>query len=187
MMYESAVPDPWLVLLISALFGGLMGAVINIIYQRRSEQRLANIRERSAIRELKSEMRCCIAFCDYNAGIKDDPTGPFTQFPTTAALTVTFKESYQYPQLALLHNKLVHYVMGLMKVNQLMELHQVLWMANERPTGSYSGASGRRDDLRLKIAAICAGKNKLLGVGPEGFLDLPQYIRHLITEMDKVK
>jgi len=175
--------NPWLSLLIAALSGGLMGAIVNIVYQRQATRSAAKARQQAVIEALSAELRRCQALCGYNAGLKDDSTGPLIQFPTSTALVVSFAERERFPRLSILQNALVHLTLGLIHINQLIELHHLLWMSTKQPSGTTPGAAGRRDQLRLRICDICAGNSRLEGVGPENFIVLPKYIEYVSAKL----
>jgi hypothetical protein len=142
-------------------------------------------KQRAVIEALSAELARSRALCDYNASVIEDATGPFVQFPTSTALIVCFAEREKFPRLSSLQGDLVHYYLGLLHINQLIELHHVLWMSPELPKGTTPGASGRRDLLRARIGDICSGKMKLESVGPENFLYLPNFINHIIAQLSK--
>jgi hypothetical protein len=178
--------SPWLTLLVAALTGGLMGAIVNVLYQRAAARSAAENKQKAMVNALAGELRRTRALCDYNASLRQDSTGPFVEFPTTAATSVCFAEPQSYPRLLPLQGDLVHYSMALFQLNQLIELHHLLWTSPELPSGVSPGASGRRDELRIRIALICAGDAKLEGVGTEGFLYLPKYVEYLAASINKV-
>ena len=180
------MPNPWLSLFISALTGGLMGAVINVLYQRTAARCNAKAKEQAAIHALAAELRRSRALCDYNANLRQDATGPLIQFPTATAQTVSFAERRHFPRLSRLQDDLVAYTMGLLQINQLIELHHLLWISPEQPSGVSPGAAGRRKQLRMRVADICAGQVRLEGVGPENFIVLPKYIDSLSARLKEV-
>lgn len=177
--------DPWISFLIAASTGGLMGAIINVIYQRWAARSAADAKQRAVIEALSAEIARSRALCDYNASVVEDMTGPFVKFPTSTALLVSFTEREKFPRLASLQGDLVHYSLALLHINQLIELHHVLWMSPELPTGTTPGASGRRDILRARIGDICSGKTRIEGVGPNNFVTLPNYISNVIAQLNK--
>jgi hypothetical protein len=177
--------NPWISFLIAVTTGGLMGAIINVVYQRWSTQSAARAKQQAVIEALSAEINRSRALCDYNAGVMTDITGPFVKFPTTTTMLVSFTEREKFPRLSSIQGELVHYSLALLHINQLIELHHVLWMSPEMPTGSTPGASGRRDILRARIGDICWGKTRIEGVGPNNFVVLPNYINHIIAELNK--
>jgi hypothetical protein len=171
------MPNPWLSLFIAALSGGLMGAIVNVAYQRMSARSAANAKQQGIVEALSAELRRCQALCNYNAGIKDDPIGPFVQFPTSTALVVSFEEREKFPRLSSLQDDLVHLTLGLIHINQLMEFYRILWMSTD------PGIKSRREQLRLQICNICNGNDKLEGVGLENFIVLPTYIEYIKAKL----
>lgn len=181
------MPAPWLSLLISAVTGGLMGAVANIIYSWSRGKHAARVKEDAMIASLMGELRRSHALCDHNAKLKLESTAPFVRFPTTVALRATFEERHSCPRLGNLHEKLEHYTMALLHINQLMDLHDLLWISPVPATGVDEGAQSRRGKLQHQIAELCAGKRKLEGVGPENFVIFPTFIDHLIKSIEAFK
>ena len=174
----------WLSLIVSALTGGLMGAVINILYTSRKTKRALREEENGVIASLMTELRRSRALCDHNGGLKQESTAPFIRFPTTVAMHVTFEKPYGYPRLRSLLRDLEAYTMALLHLNQLMDLHDLLWISPVPATGVDEGAEGRRKKLQRQIADLCAGQEELKGVGPENFVVLPAFIDHLIRSIE---
>jgi hypothetical protein len=185
-MTQQIEPNPWLILFVSAISGGAVGAVISVIYHWISESITKISRERASINSLIAELKRCKSLCDYNSELKEDPIGPFIQFPVITANEVTFRNRYYYPKLNFVQDDLVHCTMGLLQVNQLIDLHKILWSANEEPRGHFSGASVEREKIRREIAEICAGTKNITKVGPNDFIFLPQYISSVIAKIEKI-
>jgi hypothetical protein len=181
------MPSPWLSLLISAVTGGLMGAIANILYAWRADRRAARVKQEATIASLMGELRRSRALCDHNAKLKLESTAPFIRFPTTVAVRATFEERHGYPRLRSLHNELEDYTMALLHINQLMDLHDLLWISSVPATGVDEGAQSRRGKLQHQIADLCAGREKLTGVGPENFVVLPPFIGNVMKGIQSLE
>ena len=181
------MPNQWLSLLVAALTGGLMGAIINFLYHRRTTRETAEARQQAGIEALTAELKRCRVLYDYNAGLKGDSLGPLIQFPTSTALAISFDEREKFPKLSALQEDLVHYTLGLIHINQLIKLHHLLWISPELATGIKPGAAGRRDQLRLRICDFCSGNLRLEGVGPENFIILPEYIEYVSSKLQDAR
>jgi hypothetical protein len=181
------MPNPWFSILVAAFTGGLMGAIVNVLYNYTTTRSAAAAKQQAAIEALAAELKRCRTLCDYNAGLKDDSTGPFIEFPIGTALDVSFEEREKFPKLLGIQENLVHYTLGLMHINQLIELHHLLWTSSEQPTGVNPGAAGRRDKLRLRICDICSGNLHLEGVGPENFISVPKYIELITSQLQNAR
>jgi hypothetical protein len=175
---------PWLSLLISAVTGGLMGAIANIAYSARREKALAQAKENATVGSLIGELRRTRALCEYNGKLKTESTTPFVRFPTSVALRATFEERHAYPRLRPLLKQLEDYTMALLHISQLMELHDLLWLSSVPATGVDEGAQSRRGRLQHEIADFSSGQQKLKGVGPEGFVVLPSFIDYLAKSIE---
>lgn len=73
--------------------------------------------------------------------------------------------------------------MGIIHINQLIDLHHILWASPEQPSGVSKGAEGRREESQFKIADLCSGKTKLEGVGPENSIYMPTFIEVLLKKI----
>jgi hypothetical protein len=184
---EDAMSSPWLSLLISAVTGGLMGAIANIVYGWRTDRRAARLKQEATVASLMGELRRSRALCDHNGKLKLESTAPFIRFPTTVAVRATFEERHSYPRLRSLHNELEDYTMALLHINQLMDLHDLLWISSVPATGVDEGAQSRRGKLQHQIADLCAGQEKLTGVGPEDFVVLPSFIDYVMKSIERLE
>ena len=177
----------WLSLLVAAVTGGLMGAIVNIVYSWRIDKRTARVKQEATIASLMGELRRNRALCDHNGKLRLESTAPFIRFPTSVALRATFEERHSYPRLRSLHNKLEDYTMALLHINQLMDLHDLLWISPVPQTQVDEGAQSRRGKLQHQIADLCAGQEKLTGVGPENFVVLPSFIDPVIKSIERLE
>lgn len=174
--------QPWVSLLVSAV----TGAILTILYNWWNVRQAAKAKEKGAIAALAGELRRSNLLCDHNANLRQDSTAPLIRFPMTVALDVTFVERHSYPRLASLQKDMEAYTMGIIHINQLIDLHHMLWASPERPSGVSKGAEGRREELRFKIADLCSGKTRLEGVGTENFIFLPTFIDVLLKKISRV-
>jgi len=175
----------WISLLISALVGGLGATIVNIGWSWWNAKRAADARQEGIIASLAGELRRTIALCNRNAGLREDPLGPFIRFPTAVALRVTFEERHSYPRLVGLQKDLEAYTMSVIHVNQLIDLHELLWSSPESGKVSVSGQV-LRTELQVRIARLCAGERKIEGVGPENFIYLPEFTEHVLHEIERL-
>ena len=173
-----------LTLLVSAVSGGLMGSIANIFYTSRRDKALAQRRERATVSSLLGELRRSHALCAYNGTLKLESTAAFVRLPANVALRATFEDRHLLPRLAPLQEHCENYVIALLHLNQLMELHDLLWISTVPATGVDEGAQTRRGLLQHRIADICTGHENLKGVGQEGFITLPSFIQHMIKSVE---
>lgn len=85
-----------------------------------------------------------------------------------------------YPLLADLLHELEWYTLGIIHVNEMIDIYRLLLP----PAGLSSDAQNRRDDLRNQIAGLCEGRLKLEGVGSENFIILPNFIEAISEKVD---
>jgi len=174
---------PWVSLLVSAVTGGLMGAALNILYHRAQAKTAAKQVEQSGIEALAGELRRSRLLCDHNAALKQNATAPFIRFPNAVATEVSFGHRHSYPSLAPMQPSLEAYSLAATHLNQLIDLHHLLWSSHEAPVGISSGAPGRREELRFEVTDICSGQKRLEKFGPEGFLVWPTFIGALVAQL----
>lgn len=172
---------------LAKVYGDVAGTklVIDFEKQQAAENQLQI--EKGALASLKGELKRSKALCRHNASLKTKSLPPFIRFPTTAALHIAFEERYKYPRLKELFEDVETYTMALIHINQLMELHDLLWISQVPATGVDEGAQSRRGKLQLQIADLCAGVEKLEGVGPENFVILPQFIDYLENNIRRLR
>ena len=180
------MPQPWVTLLISVIFGGVAGATLTILYNRVAAKQAARGREGGAIASLAGELWRCRLLCDHNAKLRQNATAPFIRFPTTVSENVTFGERHAFPRMEHLQSRLEAFALAAIHVNQLIDLHHQLWSSTETPSSVSKGAPGRREELRFQIADICSGQIKLESVGPEGFVVLPTFVDAISKEVDDI-
>ena len=111
------MPEPWVVLLVSAVSGGLMGAILTLLYSRAGTKRAAQANERAAIDALAGELRNSSLLCGYHAKLRQNATAPFLRFSTKVATDVTFGQRHSYPLLESLQPRLEAYALAAIHVN----------------------------------------------------------------------
>ena len=138
---------------------------------------IAASRQNGALAALKGELRRNQLLCNYNKSLQGLSTAPFIHFPTVTAIHVTFEERHSYPKLAAVQDKLEHYVLGIIQVNELIDLYHSTMPAVGQ--SGYHQLKGDRDGLKNKIAAICDGSQKLEGLTTDNAIALPALIEEL--------
>jgi len=176
-----------LTLLVSAVSGGLMGSIATIVYTSQRDKGLARRKERATVASLLGELRRNHALCAYNGTLKLESTAAFVRLPTTVALRATFEERHLLPTLTPLQQDCENYAIALLHLNQLMELHDLLWVSVVPATGVDEGAQSRRGSLQHRIADICTGHENLKGVGPDGFITMPSFIQYMIKSIEQME
>lgn len=185
--WTSLTPEAqsWIWMLGSFLTGSLAAALVTIGWNWWNAKQIAKAKEQAAIASLAGELRRSIALCEHNAKFKDHPAPPFIRFPTSVALRATFEERHSFPKLATLQDDLEHYTMALSQINQMIDLHdELLPLAARAP--SVDGVRLSCEALRRQIADICSGQEKLEGVGPENWLDIPTFTRVVLKEIEEL-
>jgi len=158
--------------LLSLLGGGLFGSIVSILFNVWNTNRNALRKEKGMIASLEAELRRSDLLCKHNAQLQGSKIAPFIHFPTIAAINVAFEERHSYPRTASIDKEIEYYTLAVMQINEMIDLYQSLITAHEDPPIE-------QDNLRNSIASICQGNSKLLGIGHQGFLVLPQYISSL--------
>jgi hypothetical protein len=176
----------WTSFLISSITGGFAGAVLTILYNYVMAKQSSVAKEKSKISSLTGELRRNILLCEHNSELRQNPTAPFIRFTNLVSTEVTFGKRYAYPHLANIQSKLEFYTLALSQVNQFIDLHNQLWSSTEQASSTTIGASGRREELRFQITDICSGKAKIKGVGPEGFIVLPPFIKDVSKQVEEI-
>jgi len=85
-----------------------------------------------------------------------------------------------------LQKDLEAYTMAVFHVNQLIDLHDLLYISPEISSSFSKSAVERRQELQHYIADLCDGKKELEGVGPENFVYLPTFIDVVSKRIDRV-
>jgi hypothetical protein len=172
---------------LAKVYGDVAGTKLAIEFEKQQAAESQERIEKGALASLEGELRRSKALCVHNASLKTQSTAPFIHFPTTVAMRITFEERHKYPRLEGLLGDLEAYTMGLLHINQLMDLHDLLWISPVPATGVDEGAQSRRGKLQHQIANLCAGDEELKGIGPENFVVLPSFIDHLLKSVERIK
>ncbi len=177
--------EPWIIqVLASIVGGGLAGGALTITYNWWSAKQKARAQEQATIASLAGELAHIRRLCDYNARLQGSSIAPFIQFPTTVLLKATFQERHLYPQLRPLQQDLETLVLGIISLNQLMNLRQILLLIPYVPGGK--SGPGEADNMRNYVCDLCAGKSQLVGVGPDNFIYLPEFTDSLLKKIEEL-
>jgi hypothetical protein len=166
--------EPWVAqVLASIVGGGLAGGFLTIAYNWWTAQQKARAQEKATVASLVGELGHIRRLCDYNASLQASSIAPFVRFPTTVVLNATFEERHLYPRLSPLQQDLESLVLGVIQVNQWIDLRQSLLLIPYVPGGK--SGPGEADNLRNHFCELCAGKSKLEGVGSDNFIYVPAF------------
>lgn len=175
------MPDWIISLLVSAMTGGLTGALANIGWNWWNTRQAARRKEMGTIASLTGELRHTLALCELNTKALEDAPSWFRRFPTAVASRATSEERHDYPRLAAVQDDLKAYTMGVIHMNQLMDLYDHLSSAADR----YVRTEGA-PPLQHDIGALCAGESRMEGIGSEGFVYLPTFTEQLLAEIEGI-
>ena len=113
----------WAPLLVSALTGGLMAALVTILYNRHATGQASRAKEHGTVQALAGELRRARLLCDHNAALRPNDTAPFIRFPSLVSNEASFGQRHSYPSLSSLQPRIEEYALGAAHLNQLMDLH----------------------------------------------------------------
>ncbi len=174
--------------MVSIISGGAMGAVLTILYNNELAKQAATAKEKATISALVGELTHVRRLCDYNAKMQAEKIAPFIRFPIAVIHRTVFEERHSYPALAVMQKDLEALALGLMEVNQWINLRELMWTAPQVNSLNPQGSTAERiDDLRNKICEVCADKQKLEGVGPENFMYLRGFADVVLNKVVRLR
>ena len=178
--------EPWVIqTLASIIGGGLAGGALTIGYNWWTAKQKSAAQEKATIAALVSELKHIRRLCDFNARIKGPGIALFVRFPTTVSLKATFEERHLYPRLKQLHQDLESLVLGVIQVNQLIDLHKSVLVMPSIP-GGLDPRPELCSNTENQIRHLCSGQLKVENVGPENFIVLPTFTDVVLKRLEKL-